>query len=160
MALHAALGKQQRTTVEMVNIWILFSKFMHIFTAHKTHQSLVETSRNEELLRQILYGVRHHIHNFSSANLGAHPCITHVYKFPLQPPCLPTSQYKILHASLYLAEVVNAYLIDGILSALLETTDNKKTCLRKKCQIYCCSVFHNATKRALPWIRKYDSRTT
>ena len=96
MAVHVALGKQQRATVEMVNKWMLFPKFMHIFTAHKTHQSLVETSRNEELLRKILYGVRHHIHSFSSANLGAHSCISHVYKFPQPPPCLPTSQCACL----------------------------------------------------------------
>ena len=98
MDVYADLGKQQRATVEMVNKWMLFPKFMHIFTAHLTHQSLVATSTNEELLRKILYGVRHHIHSFSSANLGTHPCITHVYKFRLQPSYLPTSQYKILHA--------------------------------------------------------------
>ena len=131
MAVYAALGMNQRATVEMVNKWVLFPKFMHIFTAHKTHQSLVATSRNQELLRIILYGVRHHIHNFSSANLGAHPCITQVYQFPQQPACLPVSDYAILHASLYLTDVVNAYLIDEILSAPLETIENKKAHLRK-----------------------------
>ena len=75
--------------------------------------------------------MRQYIHNFSSANLGAHPCIITVYTFPLQPTCLPTSPYAILHALLYLAEVVNAYLIDETLSATLETTKNKKAYLRK-----------------------------
>ena len=110
---------------------MLFPKFMHIFTAHKTHTSLVDTSRNEELLRQIFYLVRYHIHNFSSANLGAHPCITIVYKFPLAPACLPTSPYAIMHACLYLAEIVNAYLIDETLHEPLETTEDKKAYLRE-----------------------------
>ena len=131
MAIYAALGMNQRATVEMVNKWMLFPKFMHIFTAHLTHQSLVATSTNEELLRKILYGVRHHIHSFSSANLGAHSCISHVYKFPQQPPCLPTSDYAIVHASLFLTDVVNAYLIDEVLCDPSETIKNKKAYLRK-----------------------------
>ena len=130
MAVHAALGRQQRATVEMINKWMLLPKFMHILTAHTTHRSLVETSRNEELLRLILYLVRHHVHSFSSANLGAHQCLTIVYKFPMAPACLPTSEYVMLHASLYLTEIINAYLIDETLSDPLETTENKKAYLR------------------------------
>ena len=114
MAVHAALGSNQRATVEMVNKWMLVPMFMHILTAHKNHKSLVETAKdNEELHREVLYVMRHHVHNHSASNLNAHPCMKMIYNFQTDPPCLPTSDYTIMHASLYLAEIVNAYLSDA-----------------------------------------------
>ena len=131
MAVHPALGRHQRATSEMVNKWVLVPKFMHIFTAHKTHTSLFETSRNKELERQVLYITRHHVHNHFASNLGAHPCIKIVYKFQVQPQCLPTSSYTIMHASLYLAKVVNAYLTDETLHDPSKSIESKKAYLRE-----------------------------
>ena len=109
---------------------MLVPPFMHILTAHMTHTSLFEVSKNKDLKRQVLYTTRHHVHAHSTSNLGVHPCMTAVYKFLLQPYCLPTSPYAIMHAALYLAEVVNAYMTDATLHDQAKTIETKKAYLR------------------------------
>ena len=130
MAVHPALGKHQRATTEMVNKWMMVPKLMHTFAAHKTHRSLVDISKDEELHRLVLYATRHHVHGHSASNLGAHPCMKIVYGFQMAPQVLPTSSHTIIHASLYLAEVVNAYLTDEDLNDPSKTIESKKAFLR------------------------------
>ena len=130
MAVHPVLGMNQRATAEMLNKWMLVAPFMHIFTAHMTHTSLFDVSRNEDLHRQVLYITRHHVHNHSTSNLGAHACIQSVYQFQMVPQCLPTSPYTMMHAALYLAEVVNAYMTDATLHDKSKTIETRKAYLR------------------------------
>ena len=113
----------------MVNKWILVPKFMHIIPAHKNNESLIETSKNKVLQRQVLYAMGNHVHNHSASNLAAHPCIKIVYNFQTQPQCLPMSSQTVMHASFYLAEVVNAFLTDQALHDPLEDIENKKAYL-------------------------------
>ena len=130
MAVHPVLGKNQRATTEMINKFMLVPPFMHIFTAHMTHTSLFEVSKNKDLLRQVLYTTRHHVHAHSTANLGAHACMKSVYLFQMVPFCLPTSDYTIIHAALFLADVVNAYMTDATLHDQSKTIETKKAYLR------------------------------
>ena len=62
--------------------------------------------------------MRHHIHNYSAANIAPHPCMAMIYNFPDScNACLPTSaNQSVIHASLYLAEIINAALRDKFLS--------------------------------------------
>lgn len=130
MAVHPVLGKNQRATTEMINKFMLVPPFMHIFTAHMTHTSLFEVSKNKDLLRQVLYATRHHVHAHSTANLGAHACMKSVYLFQMAPFCLPVSDYTIMHAALFLADVVNAYMTDETLHDQSKTIETKKAYLR------------------------------
>ena len=130
MAVHPTVGMNQRATAEMINKWMLVPPFMHILTAHMTHTSLFEVSKNKDLERQVLYTTRHHVHAHSTTNLGAHACIKSVYLFQMVPFCLPASDYTIMHAALYLAEVVNAYMTDATLHDQSKTIETKKAYLR------------------------------
>ena len=118
MAKYAALGERQRITVEMVNKWIVVPKFAHLLIAAQKNKPLVEVAKDEEVHRRLLYAMRHHVHNHSAANIAPHPCMTMIYNFPdSRNACLPTSaDHSVIHASLYLAEVVNAALTDKSLS--------------------------------------------
>lgn len=147
MAVHAARGKHQRATVEMVNKWMLVPKFMHVITAHKKHEFLIETPKNEVLHRQVLYAMRHHVHNHSASNLGAHPCMKMIYNFQTQPQCLPTSSHTVMHALLYLAEVVNAFLTDKALHDPLENIENKKAYLSDNVK-YVAALFSTLNQNA------------
>ena len=115
---YAALGERPRITVEMVNKWIVVPKFAHLLIAAQKNKPLVEVAKDEEVHRRLLYAMRHHVHNHSAANIAPHPCMTMIYNFPdSRNACLPTSaDHSVIHASLYLTEVVNAALTDKFLS--------------------------------------------
>ena len=126
MAVDAGLGRNQRATVEMVNKWLLLPKFMHILMAHKHSKSLVETGQDEEIHKLVLYAARHHVHNCSASNLSSHPCMNMIYNFQDTPlTCLATSSHAVIHASLYLTEIVNAALTDKSLTDPEEPTPSK-----------------------------------
>ena len=73
MAKHAARGDKQRSTVEMVNKWILAPKFAHLLIAAQKNKSLIEIAKDEEVHRLLLYATRHHVHSCSAANIPSHP---------------------------------------------------------------------------------------
>ena len=126
MAVDAGLGCNQRATVEMVNKWLSLPKFIHILMAHKHSKSLVETGQDEEIHKLVLYAARHHVHNFSASNLSSHPCMNMIYNLENTPlTCLATSSHAVIHASLYLTEIVNAALTDKSLTDPEEPTPSK-----------------------------------
>ena len=109
---------KQRSTVEMVNTWILAPKFAHLLIAAEKNKTLIEIAKDEEVHRHLLYAMRHHVHSYSAANIAPHPCMTMIYNFQDScNACLSTTvNHSVIHASLYLSEIVNTALTDKFLS--------------------------------------------
>ena len=78
MGIDMGLGKHQHATAEMVNKWCMLPMFIHILMAHKMNKYLVDTVRETEVYRTVLFAMRHYVHNHSDVNFPGHPCITEV----------------------------------------------------------------------------------
>ena len=71
---------------------------------------LVDLSKDPEILRIVLYVMRHHVHYHVSSNVQGHACLSQVYNFPTTPTNLPASHFDYILPSLYLTKIVNTSL--------------------------------------------------
>ena len=158
MAVYAALGKQQRATVEMINKWMLFPKFMHIF--HSPQDSLVSRWDIEKWRtpqENSLWSETSHPQLLFSESWS-----TSLFNSCLQVPAATNlSAYAPLcyHVCVAVPCQNGQRLLDRQNFAQAVRDRRKQESLsQRKCQICRRSIFHNATKRMLPWIGEYDSR--
>ncbi len=79
--------------------------------SHKMNKYIVDTARDTDFNRTVLYAMRHHIHNYGNGNLLGHSCMTKVGNFPSKPACLALGDCEIIPVSLYLTKIVNTALI-------------------------------------------------